>query len=168
MLLDSWSEHLSYPKLRQKLIDDWAAKYGGDKEDQQNKPRRADAILIEEKGSGIALVQEIRGARIPVLTYNPGKADKISRAHQVAPLIDAKCVYLLESRKNAGECITWARDFVKQCEQFPNAEHDDYVDTFTQALIYFRDSGMLELPDYIDDEPETRDYSRKKGNPYAR
>jgi hypothetical protein len=46
------------------------------------------------------------------------------------------------------------------------AEHDDYVDTFTQAIIYLKDDGWFELPQAKDvDEPRPK--SKDKVNPYA-
>jgi hypothetical protein len=46
------------------------------------------------------------------------------------------------------------------------AEHDDYVDTFTQAVIYLKNDGWFELPQAKDvDEPRPK--SKDKVNPYA-
>ena len=46
------------------------------------------------------------------------------------------------------------------------AAHDDYVDTFTQAVIYLKDDGWFELPRARDiDEPKP--YSKPLINPYA-
>ena len=170
LLLDAWTDHLAYPELRNKVIADWRAKYGGIVGDDHHPARRADAVLIEEKGSGQSLIQDLRRANIPVLSYNPGRADKTARAHQIAPLLDVGTVYVLESKRDAGKPITWARPLITQCEQFPNGEHDDAVDTLTQALIYLRDSNMLELPEYVEDEIGDADYDEKrrsKLNPYA-
>lgn len=170
MLLDAWSEHLAYPVLRKRMIDDYSAKYGGIKGDDHHPSRRVDAVLIEDKGSGIALVQDLRQARVPVLTYNPGRADKSSRAHQASAILDIGCVYILESKRDAGEPITWARPFLLECEQFPNGEHDDAVDCFSQAMIYFRDSNMLILKQIEVEEPDEVDYDEKRRvrtNPYS-
>lgn len=166
MIMDAWSDNMEYPDLRAKVINDWRASYGGD--DKGRKGKKADAILIEEKGSGISLIQELHGANIPARSYNPGRADKISRAHQVAPILDLGCIYVLESSRRPGQWVSWASDLYKQMERFPNAEHDDYIDTFTQALIYLRDSSLLEL-DYFEGDPiEEQDYyNSKKENPYA-
>jgi hypothetical protein len=48
---------------------------------------------------------------------------------------------------------------------FPNGEHDDLVDTLTQAMIYFRDSGMLTM----DEGKFVEDYvpPKERINPYA-
>ena len=66
--------------------------------------------------------------------------------------------------------MTWARKFVDQVGKFPNDEHDDYVDTYTQVLTFLRDGGQLELPETDQDEVEEEDYVAKrkaKRNPYA-
>jgi hypothetical protein len=77
-------------------------------------------------------------------------------------------IYILESNKEPGKFVTWARPFVQQCERFPNDEHDDYVDTFTQAMILLRDQGHFELDVAPDDEITEADYSKKRrSNPYS-
>lgn len=159
MLLECWAEHLAYPKARQRMLDDWKnARYGGDPKDPLNKSCRADVVLIEEKSSGISLVQELQLANLPIKGYNPGNADKTARAHMAAPFLDQDIVWVLESKRDKGEPVKWARPFLEQCEQFPNGEHDDMVDTFTQTIIYLRDAGQLELPFVPDEQPEEVDY----------
>lgn len=169
LLLDGWDEHLSYPKLRKRLIRDWGAKYGGREGDQLHPPRRADAVLVEEKGSGISVVQDMREANVPVTVYNPGKADKYSRAQQALPMYELDVVYVLESTKEKGKPISWARPFVTELGKFgPGvASRDDYVDTFTQMMIFLRDKGLLTLEMYEDEEALEKEYSgAKKRNPY--
>lgn len=165
MLLDAWSEHMGYPKMRKKVIDDWHAVYG---KHEQSKGAKADIVLVEKKASGQSLLQDLRAANIPAMPYDPGSVDKPNRAHQVAPILELDCLYIPESSKEPGEFVVWARPFVLECEQFPNAEHDDYVDTFTQAMILLRDQGRFELL-FAEDEPiEETDYSNtRRGNPYA-
>lgn len=170
MLMDAWSDHLPYPKLRPKVLKDWSQQYGGEKSDPTNKPRKPDAILIEEKGSGISLIQDLRQARIPVIPYNPGKASKTTRAHLAAPLLETNVFYILESSKERGKPVMWARPMMLQMEQFPNGEHDDYVDTFTQTVIYMQKTELLDMPKVPDDPIEERDYNAEKKarvNPYS-
>lgn len=170
MLVDAWDEHLSYPDLRQKVISDWHNKYGGDQRPSPpHRPRKPDILLIEAKASGQSLLQDLRLAKAPAVGYNPGNADKISRAHQSAPTLELDVLWIPESAKNPGQMVGWAQDFLKQLKKFPVAEHDDYVDTFTQAIIYLKDGGWFELPETADDENEEVDYSkqRRKGNPYG-
>jgi hypothetical protein len=55
---------------------------------------------------------------------------------------------------------------MKQLAKFPVADHDDYVDTFTQAIIYLKNDGWFELPQARDvDEAPRR--NERKVNPYA-
>lgn len=167
MLIDAWDEHLGYPQLRSRAIADWSNEYGGtQKGGQPTKARRPDRVLIEAKASGQSLIQDMRLARVPVLSYNPGNADKVSRAHQAAPTLELGLLWIPESAKNRGQFISWAMPFVKQLAKFPVAEHDDYVDTFTQAIIFLKNERWFDLP-YARD-PDERAVPRKETvNPYA-
>lgn len=167
ILLDAWDEHLGYPDFRKRVLKDWHSKYG---ETKDRKGKKADAVLVENKSSGISILQDLRRARIPAVPYNPGKMSKTARAHAVSAVHELDNIYILESNKDPGKFITWARPFVTQVELFPNAEHDDYVDTYTQALTFLRDGGQLEMPQADYDEIEERDYvseREKRINPYA-
>lgn len=167
MLIDAWDEHLSYPELRTRAIREWQTEYGGTTvKDGLRTARRPDRVLIEAKASGQSLLQDLRLARVPAIGYNPGNADKVSRAHQAAPTLELGYVWVPESGKNPGHAVTWAAAFMKQLEKFPVAEHDDYVDTFTQAIIYMKNDGWFDLPKARDiDEP--RHWKRERTNPYA-
>ena len=167
MLIDAWDEHLTYPELRARAIKDWQTEYGGpSKKDAFNRARRPDRVLVEAKASGQSLLQDLRLARVPAVGYNPGNADKVSRAHQAAPTLELGFVWVPESGKNLGQPVTWALAFLKQLDKFPVAEHDDYVDTFTQAIIFLKNEGWFELPKAKDpDEPQAK--PRQRVNPYA-
>ena len=164
MLLDAWAEHLSYPDLRQRVLDEWKSLYGTTKD---YEGRRADLILVEKKASGQSLLQDLRMGNVPARDYTP-VIDKISRAHQIAPILELECLWIPESKKNPGDYVTWAKPFLAQVEKFPNAEHDDMVDCLSQVLLYFRNTGMLELDRVKDDEVVEEDYVAKKYvNPYG-
>jgi phage terminase large subunit-like protein len=169
LLLDAWDEYYNYPQLRKRVMLDYKAKYGGRKNDDLHPPRRVDGVLVEAKGSGISLLQDLGRARVPCFSYNPKRADKYARAQQALPIFELDLVYLLESTKRPGQVISWAEPFLRQLTGFgPKVSaHDDYVDTFTQAMIYFRDTGLLELPTVPEDEDATAEYSTPRGNPYA-
>ena len=169
MLLDCWAKHLSYPDLRKQMITEWKTSYG---KQNNNKGRHADVILIEEKSAGMSIMQDLRMANIPVIGYNPGRSDKVTRAHQVAPILELGCLWIPESHKEPGKPTTWARGFMDEVAKFPVATHDDQVDAMTQAVIYLRDAHMFELPyaeDPIDDDFEYHQYkkNRPRVNPYA-
>jgi predicted phage terminase large subunit-like protein len=159
MLLDAWSEHLPYPQLREKVKTEWGSQYG----EHENK---ADVVLIEEKGSGISLIQDLRMAKVPVRPYNPGRSDKMQRLHTVSHLFYNKRVYVPESSKEGGKPVKWAGEMISQLCAFPLVEHDDYVDSTTQALQLLRDQYWLVVDP--DDTPDEVDYhaNKKKANPY--
>jgi phage terminase large subunit-like protein len=47
------------------------------------------------------------------------------------------------------------REVIEEMAAFPNSEHDDLVDSSTQALIRFRKGGFIPLPSDEPDEPTT-------------
>ena len=170
MLLDCWNEHLSYPALKTRVMDDWQARYGGEKNNLMKPSRKPDVILVEAKGSGQSLLQDLRLSNIPAVPYNPGRADKTARAHMATPLLETGIFWVLESAKHPNQPRTWAKPFLEQLEQFPAGEHDEMVDCFTQAVIYLRDVGQLDVAAVPDDEIDEIDYSlqkRERVNPYA-
>ena len=167
MLIDAWDEHLSYPDLRARVIKDWQTEYGGmTKDSPYSRARRADRMLVEAKASGQSLLQDMRLARVPAIGYNPGNADKVSRAHQAAPTLELGLIWIPESTKNKGHPVSWAGAFLRQLSKFPVAEHDDYVDTFTQAVIYLKNEKWFDLPQAKDID-ERRPAKREHVNPYA-
>ena len=49
----------------------------------------------------------------------------------------------------------WAHEVSEECAAFPSGEHDDYVDSTTQALLRFRQGGWVKAEsDDWDDEPK--------------
>ncbi len=148
LMLEAWTKHLGYPALRKKAVDDWQAEYGGVKDDPLHPSRKPDVVLIEDKSSGQSLKQDLRVAGVPVVAYNPGRADKTARAAIAAPYLEADIFYVMESARagEEGKPRMWVRPVLEQMEQFPNGEHDDYVDTFTQMVIYLKDSDLIRLP----------------------
>jgi predicted phage terminase large subunit-like protein len=162
MLLDVVNEPLEYPKLKERVVDEWGATYGDNRV-------KANTILMEKKASGQSIIQDMRVAGIPVVPYNPGKASKKQRTHAVAPIHETYVVYIPESKKVAGKFVSWAIPFVTQVTTFPTAPHDDMHDTYTQALTYLHISGWIVAPG-VEEEKEEDDtaevYSGRK-NPYA-
>ena len=161
MLLDSWDAFLEYPDLRKKVKDDFREAIYGE------PGHKTDMVLIEDKGSGITLRQDLERTGVPCTAYNPGKQDKVARLHIVSDLAKAGRIYVPESVNKKGQFRTWARNFVEQLCVFPNDPdgHDDYVDSFSQALAFFRDDGWL-VVDAQQPPERFADDDRKKVNPY--
>jgi predicted phage terminase large subunit-like protein len=165
MLIDCWEEHLQYPDLKEKVIEDFGTVYGDPNEFGQGK--KTDLVLVEDKSSGISLLQDLGRAHIPCRSYNPGGADKVQRVNLIAPLIKAGKVYIPESTKNEDHPRSWAEPLVNQLCAFPEVRHDDLVDTVSQALRVLRDMGWLNIdPPPPDDDVYAEDRP-KRVNPYA-
>ena len=104
-----------------------------------------ETILIEAKASGMPLTQELRQLGIPVVTYTPSKGnDKHVRVNSVAPIFESGQVWAPDER--------WAEEVIEECAAFPYGDHDDLVDSTTQALLRFRQGNFIQLEsDYQDD-----------------
>ena len=161
ILLDYQAERMTYPVLKKKVISDWGSVYG-------EQERHADFVLVEKKASGQSIIQDLQVAGIPVRPYNPGRADKVTRAHMTAPILETDVIYVMESNVKPGRAVSWAQPFIDTCELFPNDEHDDGVDTFTQCMIYFRDAGFIASPSVDIEEEDEQDEPKQKRNPYGR
>lgn len=162
MIIDAWHERFEFPELRERLKKEVKTVYG----DPKGGQRAADAILIEPKGSGISLIQDLQRAGVPTQYYKRGVLDKMQRANLIAPLLDAKLLWVPESSKDEGEPVTWVRWLMDEMRRFPHDAHDDGVDAVTQAMIYLHDAGWLNID--IREEVNEVDYSRKRNvNPYS-
>jgi predicted phage terminase large subunit-like protein len=167
MLLDCYAEWIDYPDLRRRIESDYKIKYG-----PKEQARKADYIIIETKGSGDALHRDLRRTAMPVIGYSPGKQGKKQRARVVSYLPENGMVYLPESENKPGKPKTWCEDFLSQLCTFPNADHDDYVDSFSQAMIHLKDRSLItadKIPEPDDQEVAAAIYKREQGgeNPYA-
>jgi predicted phage terminase large subunit-like protein len=138
---------LKYPELRKKAVEEFKCTYG-----DQEAP--VDLLLIEDKGSGIPLIQDLQRAGLPIRKYNPGRPDKVMRLHAVSHLVYNGRVWIPESKQVPGEFVTWAEDYLREVCAFPNSAHDEFVDITSQALSVFRDQEWIS----IDPEPEKNQY----------
>jgi phage terminase large subunit-like protein len=168
LILDCWQEWMKYPQLRQRAKDDYELAYGPEK-----KGKRVDLLLIEDKSSGTALIQDLQEAHLPVVAYNPGRADKTQRLSIVANIIKAGRVWVPESTTRPGYMRDWAEGPITQiCSAADAREHDEFIDCISQALRYLRDAGWISIdPPPREDESDILDAAEYNGqdkvNPYA-
>ena len=164
LLIDCWAEHLSFPKLKPKVIEEWRVSYG-----EGRDAKRPDLILVEDKAAGISLIQELRYAHLPVRAYNPGRADKMQRLQITASIFATGRVWLPESDTHKGYVRSWAEGFLSQICAFPDAAHDDYVDSATQAIRLLKDMNWLDInPEPPDNDDDYLEFTQEKRvNPYA-
>lgn len=90
-------------------------------------------MKVEDKASGTGLIQTLKREGVPVLPIQRS-IDKVTRAMDAAPSIEAGHVYL---PRNA----PFISDLLMEASQFPNAAHDDTLDPLMDAI-----SDMLITP----------------------
>jgi predicted phage terminase large subunit-like protein len=164
LLIDCWAEHLTFPQLKPKVLEEWRVSYG-----EGRDAKRPDLILVEDKAAGISLVQELRQMHLPVRPWNPGNADKMTRLQITASIFTTGRVWLPESSVRSGYVKDWCEGFLSQLCSFPDSQHDDYVDSATQAIRLLKDMGFLDInpePRY-DDDDDYLEIQPKRVNPYA-
>jgi len=141
ILVDMKKGRWDFPELKQVALE-------------QQQYWDPETILIEAKASGMPLTQELRMMGIPVITYTPSKGnDKHVRVNSVAPLFEAGQVWAPDHR--------FAEEVIEECAAFPYGDHDDLVDSTTQALLRFRQGAFVSLKSDYQDEPtyiEPRSY----------
>ncbi len=118
-LLQAWRRQVDYPELRHSVIE-------------HARRLRPDVILIEDKGSGIGLIQDLRADSegFPVIAWNPGHFDKETRMRVHSAKIEAGVVWLPPE-------APWLEEFLNEVRRFPNGTHDDQIDAMSQLLEYF-------------------------------
>jgi predicted phage terminase large subunit-like protein len=139
ILLDAIKDRLEFPELRRVALE-------------QYKYWDPETVIIEGKASGLPLTYELRKMGIPVINYTPSKGnDKHSRVNAVSPLFESGCIWAPTDQQ-------FAQEVIEECAAFPYGDHDDLVDSMTQAVMRFRQGGFLEHPeDYLDEPlPETK------------
>ena len=95
---------------------------------------KGDAILIEDKANGPAVIDELR-KEIPGIVPVSPHGGKLSRAQAMAPLWEAGSVHLPDPQVFK---LPWMETYIHNICTFPRAAHDDDMDSTSQALIYMR------------------------------
>jgi len=132
ILLDSTRGRYEFPELKREALKSY----------HYWEP---DIVIIEAKASGSPLTQELRAMGIPVMNFSPGKGqDKHARVNAVAPLFESGMIWAPQK--------SFAEEIIEECAQFPNGEHDDLVDSMTQALLRFRQGGFIGHPEDYKEE----------------
>jgi len=83
-------------------------------------------------------------------------------------MVERGLVYLPESLERRGYPRTWIDPFLRELCAFPEAKHDDFVDAFSQALRFLRDSDIIRLDHFVDNSDMYVDDTKpKRVNPYS-
>jgi predicted phage terminase large subunit-like protein len=125
ILLDAFKDRMTFPELKEIALKHY-------------KEWTPDAFIVEKKAAGAPLIQELRLIGIPVQEFSPSRGnDKMVRLNAVADLFSSGKVWAPDTR--------WAREVIEEIASFPVGEHDDFVDTTTQALLRYRQGGFISL-----------------------
>jgi predicted phage terminase large subunit-like protein len=143
ILLDAFKDRMTFPELKQIALKHY-------------KEWKPDAFIVEKKAAGAPLIQELRLIGIPVQEFSPSRGnDKMVRLNAVADLFTSGKVWAPDTR--------WAREVIEEIASFPVGEHDDFVDTCTQALLRYRQGGFISLET---DEQEDLTYKYRRRAAY--
>ena len=143
ILLDAFKDRMAFPELKQIALKHW-------------KEWQPDAFVVEKKAAGAPLIQELKAMGIPVQETNPSRGnDKMVRLNAVSDLFASGMVWAPDTR--------WAREVIEEMAAFPVGEHDDFVDTCTQALMRYRQGGFITLDS---DEQDDRFFRRRRAAYY--
>jgi len=134
ILLDAIKDRYEFPELRRVAME-------------QYKYWNPESVVIESKASGLPLTYELRKMGIPVINFTPSKGnDKHTRVNAVAPLFESGCIWAPLNQN-------FAQEVIEECAAFPYGDHDDLVDSMTQAVMRFRQGGFIDHPEDYEDEP---------------
>ena len=134
ILVDATKGRYEFPELRRKALESY-------------KYWEPETVLIEAKASGLPLTYELRNMGIPVINFTPSKGnDKHTRVNSVAPLFESGTIWAPTHK-------SFAQEVMEECAAFPYGEHDDLVDSTTQAVMRFRQGGLI---------PHPEDYKQEK------
>jgi predicted phage terminase large subunit-like protein len=127
ILLDAFKDRLEFPELKKEAWD-------------QYRYWNPETVIIEAKASGMPLTYELRKMGIPVINYTPSKGqDKHARVNAVAPLFESGIIWAPDEK--------FAEEVIEECASFPYGDHDDLVDSTTQAIMRFRQGGFVTHPE---------------------
>jgi len=133
ILLDVVKDRFEFPELRRVALE-------------QYNYWKPESVIVEGKASGMPLTFELRKQGIPVINYTPSRGnDKHARVNAVAPLFEAGQIWATDDK--------FTEEVIEECAAFPYGDHDDLVDSMTQAVMRFRQGGFIEHPDDEDDTP---------------
>jgi predicted phage terminase large subunit-like protein len=137
--LDAFKGRLEFPELKKQALELY----------QEWEP---DTLIVEKRAAGAPLIYEMRKMGIPLSEFTPGKGnDKISRVNAISDLFASGVVWCPETR--------WAEEVMDELASFPNGDHDDLVDSSSQALMRFRQGGFIAIDS---DEPDEPIYRRRR------
>jgi len=126
-LIDVYRKRLEYPDLKRAVIE-------------QATKHRPSVILVEEKSSGAALIQDLRRENIHTLKAIKPEGSKEMR-------MSAQTAYIENGFVHLPNAAPWLQAYEQELMLFPIGAHNDQVDSTSQALAYVQtrlaEPGMI-------------------------
>jgi predicted phage terminase large subunit-like protein len=143
-LLHVFRKRLDYPDLKRAVRN-------------QAQAHRANVVLIENRASGIQLIQELimEGVR-GITKYEPEGGDKVMRLRAQTALVEAGFVHLPRE-------ALWLADYLHELLFFPKGASDDQVDSTSQALDWIQSAATNSCAGWV--EHTRRLYETLLGKP---
>jgi predicted phage terminase large subunit-like protein len=104
-LLDVFRRRLEFPDLK-RAVKERAALF------------RASVILIEDRASGMQLIQELNREGLRQVRACKPEKDKVTRLHAQTPTIEGGFVYIPKD-------APWLAEYLHELTTFPGAKYDD-------------------------------------------
>jgi predicted phage terminase large subunit-like protein len=126
-LLDVYRKKMDFPDLKRAVRD-------------LARSHRAGIVLVEERGSGISLIQELRSDGFSIVQAAPAlDGDKIMRLLGKTAKIEGGFVLFPTQ-------ATWLETYLLELLTFPNAKYDDQVDSTVYALAWSAEHNSRPAP----------------------
>lgn len=107
--MDVFRKQLDYPELKQAVIS--------------NRTRwQPQSVLIEDKGSGTSLIQDLKSNHAPCIGIIP-TGDKVMRMSACTAMMEERMLFLPSA-------ASWLDDFKAELFAFPHSRYDEQADAF--------------------------------------
>jgi predicted phage terminase large subunit-like protein len=121
-LLHVLRKRLDYPELKRAVREQWQA-FG------------SNVILIEDKSSGMQLLQELKHEGLYAATAYEPEGDKLMRMTSQTVIIENGFLSIPREAH-------WLADYLHELTSFPYAKYKDQVDSTSQALHWFNQRSL--------------------------
>jgi predicted phage terminase large subunit-like protein len=127
-LIDVFRQRLDYPQLKRAVRD-------------QLDTFKPQTVLIEDKASGIQLIQDLINEGVHQVKQYSSQMDKIMRMRSMTSMIENGFVHIPDKAE-------WLGEYLHELSTFPNGKFADQVDSTSQALDWYKSGshqyGLLE------------------------
>jgi predicted phage terminase large subunit-like protein len=128
LLREAWWDRMKVPQVTRDVNDNTK---------RWNYDGKLRGTVVEDKGSGTAVLQILREGALPEVanflqSFNPGTASKSERGRRASAWCERDCVLL----PMPADEVPWLYDFEELFFNFPTAKIDDPPDAFSMGILF--------------------------------